>query len=136
MTAPATIPTGISRARPIPIKAIPSIFAGAVHDYFSGMLSLRHGGASIPEVVGQHLGGGFRQFMRAFSVVLLLLVGVVFILGPAKILTGLTGEFMSLGSFGTFDLLLLVIFLTIWSQQFCRLIRSLAGYTHCLGRRS
>ncbi|MDG1241740.1 MAG: carbon starvation CstA family protein, partial [Opitutae bacterium] len=87
-----------------------SIFAGAVHDYFSGMLSLRHGGASIPEVVGQYLGGGFRQFMRVFSVVLLLLVGVVFILGPAKILTGLSGEFMSVGSFGTFDLWLVVIF--------------------------
>ncbi len=87
-----------------------SIFAGAVHDYFSGMLSLRHGGASIPEVVGQYMGGGFRQFMRVFSVVLLLLVGVVFILGPAKILTGLTGEFMSIGSFGTFDLWLVVIF--------------------------
>jgi carbon starvation protein CstA len=87
-----------------------SIFAGAVHDYFSGMLSLRHGGASIPEVVGQYLGKGFRQFMRAFSVVLLLLVGVVFILGPAKILTGLSGEFMSAGSLGTFDLWLLLIF--------------------------
>ncbi len=86
------------------------IFAGAVHDFFSGMLSIRHDGASIPEVVGIYLGNGFKQFMRVFSVILLLLVGVVFILGPAKILTGLTGEFVSLGMFGTNEFWLLVIF--------------------------
>ncbi|MCY6371288.1 carbon starvation protein A [Clostridium ganghwense] len=67
------------------------IFAGAVHDYFSGMLSVRHNGASIAEVVGQYLGNGFKQFMRVFSVVLLILVGVVFVKGPASILNNLTG---------------------------------------------
>jgi len=68
-----------------------SIFAGAVHDYFSGMLSMRSGGQSIPDVVGNELGVGFKQFMRVFSIVLLLLVGVVFVLGPAKLLGNLTG---------------------------------------------
>ncbi len=67
-----------------------SIFAGGVHDYFSGMLSVRHDGASIPEVVGKYLGTGFKNFMRGFSVVVLVLVGVVFITGPAKLLAGLT----------------------------------------------
>lgn len=67
-----------------------SIFAGGVHDYFSGMLSLRHDGASIPEVVGKYLGNGFKQFMRAFSVVLLVLLGVVFLTGPAGLLAGIT----------------------------------------------
>lgn len=67
-----------------------SIFAGGVHDYFSGMLSVRHDGASIPEVVGKYLGTGFMNFMRGFSVVVLVLVGVVFITGPAKLLAGLT----------------------------------------------
>jgi len=67
------------------------IFGGAVHDYFSGMLSVRHGGRSIPDVVGKELGTGFKQFMRLFSIVLLLLVGVVFVLGPAKLLGNLTG---------------------------------------------
>jgi carbon starvation protein CstA len=86
------------------------IFGGAVHDFFSGMLSVRHNGVSIPEVVGHYMGNGFKQFMRAFSVILLLLVGVVFILGPAKILTGLTGEFVSLGALGTMDVWLFVIF--------------------------
>lgn len=70
---------------------IGSIFAGAVHDYFSGMLSVRTDGKSIPEVVGDFLGMPARQVMRVFSVLLLLLVGVVFILGPAKLLHNLTG---------------------------------------------
>lgn len=64
------------------------IFAGGVHDYFSGMLSLKHNGLSIPEVVGKYLGVGFKQFMRAFTVILMILVGAVFILGPADILSG------------------------------------------------
>lgn len=64
------------------------IFAGAVHDYFSGMLSLKHNGLSIPEVVGKYLGNGFKQFMRGFTVILMILVGAVFILGPAGILSG------------------------------------------------
>ena len=67
------------------------IFAGAVHDYFSGMLSIRSGGQSIPDVVGNELGVAFKQFMRVFSIILLLLVGVVFVLGPAKLLGSLTG---------------------------------------------
>jgi len=68
------------------------IFAGAVHDFFSGMLSIRHDGESIPEVVGRYLGNGVKQFMRGFSVILLLLVGVVFILGPAGILSTLAAD--------------------------------------------
>lgn len=86
------------------------ILAGAVHDYFSGMLSVRHDGVSIPEIVGHYLGNGVKQFMRVFSLLVLLLVGVVFIVGPAKILTGLTGEFISLGSMGTNDFWLILIF--------------------------
>ncbi|AGW13012.1 carbon starvation CstA family protein [Megalodesulfovibrio gigas] len=68
-----------------------SIFAGGVHDYFSGMLSVRHEGKSIPDVVGANLGNGFKHFMRYFSVILLLLVGVVFVTGPAKLLASMTG---------------------------------------------
>jgi carbon starvation protein CstA len=67
------------------------IFAGAVHDYFSGMLSVRYGGESIPDVVGRNLGNGFKQVMRGFSVILLILVGVVFFLGPAALLQNMTG---------------------------------------------
>ncbi len=72
------------------------IFAGAVHDYFSGMMSVRHDGKSIPEIVGRYLGGGFKQFMRGFTVVLMILGGAVFIMGPAKILDGLTSASMGM----------------------------------------
>lgn len=68
-----------------------TLFAGAVHDYFSGMLSVRHRGMSVPEVIGQELGTGVKQFMRGFSILVLLLVGVVFVLGPAKLLTTISG---------------------------------------------
>ncbi|TDT71586.1 carbon starvation protein CstA [Hypnocyclicus thermotrophus] len=68
-----------------------TIFAGAVHDYMSGMLSLKHDGATIGEVVGIYLGNNAKQIMRVFSVVLLVLVGVVFINGPAAILANLSG---------------------------------------------
>ncbi|MDD3404700.1 MAG: carbon starvation protein A [Sphingobacteriia bacterium] len=66
-----------------------SIFAGGVHDYFSGMLSLRHNGASLPEFVGAELGNHVKRFMRVFSLVLLVLLATVFISGPADILNGL-----------------------------------------------
>jgi carbon starvation protein CstA len=69
-----------------------SIFAGGVHDYLSGMLSVRHDGASIPEVVGKYLGPGFKNFMRGFSVIVLILVGVVFVTTPANLLATLTPE--------------------------------------------
>ncbi|MDR1349330.1 MAG: hypothetical protein LBJ59_00860 [Zoogloeaceae bacterium] len=65
------------------------IFAGAVHDYLSGMISLRSDGASVAEIVGDNLGPIARQIMRVFSVILLLLVGVVFITSPALILKNL-----------------------------------------------
>ncbi|QZT37356.1 carbon starvation protein A [Halosquirtibacter xylanolyticus] len=66
------------------------IFAGAVHDFLSGMLSVRHGGESLSEIVGIYLGKAIKIFMRVFSVVLLILVGVVFVKGPATILHDLT----------------------------------------------
>ncbi len=70
-----------------------SIFAGAVHDYFSGMLSLRNDGLSISEVVGIYLGPNVKTMMRFFTVTLLIFVGTVFLVGPAKIIDGMTGNF-------------------------------------------
>ena len=71
------------------------VFGGAVHDYFSGMLSVRHQGLSIPEIVGNYLGENARKVMRVFSIVLLILVGVVFMMGPAGLLAnlGMSGIF-------------------------------------------
>ncbi|MFI3271970.1 MAG: carbon starvation protein A [Pseudomonadota bacterium] len=75
---------------------IGSIFAGGVHDYFSGMLSVRSNGTSIPDVVGNNLGNAFKHFMRYFSVLVLVLVGVVFVSAPAGLLAKLTPEWMSM----------------------------------------
>ncbi len=72
-----------------------SIFAGAVHDYFSGMLSLRHDGKSISEVVGIYMGNNAKQVMRIFTILLLIFVGTVFLVGPAKILDGITNGALS-----------------------------------------
>ena len=63
-----------------------SIFAGAVHDYLAGMISLRDRGASLPEIHGTHLGNGAKQIMRGFTVILMILVGVVFVNTPATLL--------------------------------------------------
>ncbi len=75
-----------------------SIFAGATHDYFSGMLSVRYSGLSISEIVGVYLGPKFKKFMRFFTVVLLIFVGTVFLVGPAKIIDGMTGNTWSVWS--------------------------------------
>ena len=66
------------------------IFAGAVHDYLCGMISIRKGGASLPEIIGDELGNGMRILMRVFSLVLLVLVGTVFVTTPAGLLANLT----------------------------------------------
>ena len=63
------------------------IFAGAVHDYMCGMLSIRHGGANLPDLVGVYLGSKTQKVMLVFSVLLLMMVGVVFVYSPAEILT-------------------------------------------------
>ena len=66
-----------------------TIFAGGVHDYFSGMMSERNEGASIAEVTGKYLGPVMQNIMRVFSVVLLIMVGTVFAVGPAGLIVTL-----------------------------------------------
>ena len=68
------------------------IFAGSVHDYLSGMMSLRHDGAGLPELVGKYMGGTMRIIMLVFSMLLLLMVGAVFVYSPASILAGIGGS--------------------------------------------
>ncbi len=83
------------------------IFAGAVHDYFVGMLSVRHDGAGLPELVGSYLGAGTKKVMLVFSIVLLLLVGTVFVYSPALILGDMAGD----GTRGAIMLWVGIIFL-------------------------
>lgn len=72
-----------------------SILGGAVHDYMSGMISSRHGGASIAELSGTYLGKVGKWIMRIFSVVLLVLCGTVFVTSPAGLLDDLTPDWMN-----------------------------------------
>ena len=67
------------------------IFAGATHDYLSGMISMRKGGVGLPEVIGDTLGDKARKLMLVFSVVLLTMVGAVFVYSPAEILDSMAG---------------------------------------------
>ncbi len=83
------------------------IFAGAVHDYMCGMLSVRHDGAGFPELVGEYLGQRTKKVMLVFSIVLLLLVGTVFVYSPALILGDIAGD----GGRGSVMLWVGVIFL-------------------------
>lgn len=66
------------------------LLGGGIHDYFSGMLSIRNRGASVSEITGFYLGPTMKNLMRVFSVILLILVGTIFVTGPAKLLASLT----------------------------------------------
>lgn len=72
-----------------------TIFAGAVHDFFSGTLSIRNGGESLPEIVGRYLGTGTRKVTGVFTLILMILVGAVFVSGPAELIAGMTPEWMN-----------------------------------------
>ena len=67
------------------------VFAGATHDYLSGMLSMRHNGAGLPEMIGHYLGKTTKQVMLVFTVLLLIMVGTVFVYSPAEILHTISG---------------------------------------------
>ena len=83
------------------------IFAGAVHDYMCGMLSVRHDGVGFPELVGRYLGQRTKTVMLVFSIILLLLVGTVFVYSPALILGDIAGD----GTRGSIMLWVGIIFL-------------------------
>lgn len=68
------------------------IFAGAVHDYFVGMLSMRNGGCDLPELVRRYLGGAASKVLLVFAVFLLIMLGTVFVYSPAEILHGISGS--------------------------------------------
>lgn len=82
-----------------------TILGGAVHDYLSGMISIRHNGASLSEIQGMYLGKTAQAIMRVFMMVLLVLVGVVFVSGPAQLLAAITPN-----TFFTFTVWSVIIF--------------------------
>ncbi|MCK1997690.1 carbon starvation protein A [Psychrobacillus psychrodurans] len=74
-----------------------AIFAGAVHDYLTGMISLRNKGAHLPDLAGKFLGKAFKHVVNVFALLLLVLVGTVFVSSPAALLGDLTKGWMSVG---------------------------------------
>jgi carbon starvation protein CstA len=87
------------------------IFAGATHDFLAGMISIREGGASLPETIGGQLGGGLRLLMRILSLILMVLVGTVFITTPAGLLHTLTADWGFWGSMSTWTVLIFVYYI-------------------------
>lgn len=74
-----------------------SIFAGAVHDYLTGMISIRNRGAHIPELAGKFLGAVSKHIVNVFALLLLLLVGTVFVTTPASLLAILLNGKVAVG---------------------------------------
>lgn len=109
-----------------------TIFAGGVHDYFSGMLSERNDGASISEVCGIYLGGFMKNVMRIFSVVLLVMVGTVFAVGPAGLIVTLIQKEGSAVSWQARSSGCGLFWRTILSPHFFPLTRSSDGYIRFL----
>lgn len=70
------------------------IFAGAMHDYFAGMISLRNNGEGLPTTIGRYLGKNVQFVIRIFTLILLVIVGAVFTSGPANLLGVLTPEYL------------------------------------------
>lgn len=66
------------------------IFMGAVHDFFAGVMSIRNGGANMPDVTARYLGKGMKGFVNVVVAFLLLAVGVSFVIGPAGLMQNLT----------------------------------------------
>ena len=87
-----------------------TIFGGGVHDYFSGMLSERNDGVSISEISGIYLGKTMKNVMRVFSVVLLVMVGTVFAVGPAGLLQLLCSNAPGILSSKMFWLILILVY--------------------------
>ena len=82
-----------------------SIFAGAVHDYLTGMISIRNKGAHLPELAGKFLGNVMKHLVNVFTLLLLLLTGTVFVTSPALLLHSLMDGRIALG------IIIFVIFL-------------------------
>ena len=76
------------------------IFAGATHDYLAGMISIRNNGESLPETIGRYLGKNIKQVVRVFTIVLLVLVGAVFVIGPAGLIAKLTPDYLNITFWG------------------------------------
>lgn len=72
---------------PVAFILIPlgNIFAGAVHDYFCGMISMRNNGEQMPQLVKKYLGAKIFNIYNIFLCLTLFLVGAVFLYLPGDL---------------------------------------------------
>ena len=101
-----------------------TIFAGAVHDFLSGCISIRNNGESLPEIIGRYLGVRTKNIACAFTVLLMVLVGAVFVSGPAELLAGMTPK--------SLDMYFWIVVIIMCWLLCCRLIRLSAVSIRCL----
>ncbi|MEZ2743619.1 carbon starvation protein A [Halopseudomonas bauzanensis] len=95
---------------------IGNVVGGAVHDYFSGVMSLKEDGKSLPEIAGHYYNVIFKGFMLIFTCMLLFFVGVVFIMSPAGLLSNLSyfeGTFLAGNTFWVLVILAYYFFATL-----------------------
>ena len=95
-----------------------TIFAGAVHDFASGFMSIRNKGLSVAELAGIYMGKFMKNLMRVFSVILLFMVGVVFAVGPAGLLSYLCGQGGAVNIFTNKTFWLVVVFVYFFIATF------------------
>ncbi|MEB1807049.1 MAG: carbon starvation protein A [Bacillaceae bacterium] len=90
-----------------------AIFAGAVHDYFAGMMSVRHGGDQYPSIVGRYLGTTVKTIINIISIILMILVAAAFTAGPAQLLSSVTPLSFTVAIFIIFGYFLVAALLPI-----------------------
>lgn len=73
-----------------------AILAGGVHDYLTGMISIRNRGAHLPELAEKFLGRAMRHIVNLFALLLLVLVGTVFVSAPGSLLYNLFDQKVAL----------------------------------------
>ncbi len=67
-----------------------TIFIGGVHDFFSGFMSLRDDGFTMPDIVSKYLGTRLEKFVAVLVVITGILVSATFAKGAADLLSNLT----------------------------------------------
>jgi len=77
-----------------------TIFGGAVHDHLSGVMSIRNDGAGLPDLIARYLGGAIRHVAVLFILTLMVLVGTVFVKGPAALIVSILPAETVAGWFG------------------------------------
>ena len=95
---------------------IGNVVGGAVHDYFSGVMSMKEDGKSLPEIAGSYYNVVFKGVMLVFTCMLLFFVGVVFIMSPAGLLSNLSffeGTFLAGNTFWVLVILGYYFFATL-----------------------